>query len=86
MTEWAESVAMEWAKSAAGLQYISGLQVTEVETRISLNKFGYSELIPEKLPELSGFGYFRIEFEYFGFGVRVREIVPRAIYSCCCCC
>ena len=52
------------------------IRVPGVYTRITRNKFGFLEVLPE-----IEFGYFRLGefgFGYFGFRYRVRKIVPGA--------
>jgi hypothetical protein len=50
-------------------------------TRITQNKFGFCNLLPEILEPNSGFGYFGFEFEYSGFGFRVTGFLPIPIPS-----
>ena len=68
-----------WAANLDGPKCVACLflvvrvnRVPRVYTRITRNKFGFLEVLPE-----IEFGYFG--FGYFGFGYRVRQIVPRAI-------
>ena len=53
--------------------------VPGVYTRISRNKFGFLEVLPEIEFGYSGFGYFGFGFGYFVFGYGVREIMPKAM-------
>jgi hypothetical protein len=51
--------------------------VPDYDTRITRNKFGFCNLLPEILEPNSGFGYFG--FGYSGFGFRVTGFLPTPI-------
>ena len=72
-----------WAANVNGLKWVVCLfrviRVPEVYTRITQNKFGLLEVLPEIEFGYSGFGYFGFGFGYFVFGYGVREIMPKAM-------
>jgi hypothetical protein len=51
--------------------------VSDYDTRITRNKFGFCKLLPGISEQNSGFGYFG--FRYFGFGFRVTGFLPSSI-------
>ena len=72
-----------WVANVNGLKWVVCLfwiiRVPEVYTRITQNKFGFLEVLPEIEFGYFGFGYFGFGFGYFGFGYGVPEIMPKAM-------